>query len=68
MTLYAVMYCETPKMRDIIPDLIFISREKAEQAAKNRSYLNGLEDEIAKYDVIPITVRDWEFEDLQMAE
>lgn len=60
MTLYVVMYCETPKMRDIIPDLVFFNQETAEQAAKNRSYLTGLEDEVAKYSVIPITVQDWE--------
>ena len=58
MTLYAVVYCETPKRKDIIPDLVFFDEEKAQKAAKDRSYLTGLEDEVAKYDVISLTVRD----------
>lgn len=60
MTLYAVVYCETPKMRDIIPDLVFKDKGKAEKAAEERTYLTGLEDEVAKYQVITLTLRDLE--------
>ncbi len=60
MTLYAVVYCETSKMRDIIPDLVFLDQKKAERAAQDRAFLTGLEEEEAKYLVIPLYVRDSE--------
>lgn len=60
MTLYAVVYCETSKMRDIIPDLVFLDQKKAERAAQDRAFLTGLEEEEARYLVIPLSVRDWE--------
>lgn len=60
MTLYAVVYCETSKMRDVIPDLVFLDQKKAERAAQDRAFLTGLEEEEARYLVIPLSVRDWE--------
>lgn len=60
MTLYAVVYCETSKMRDIIPDLVFLDQKKAERAAQDRAFLTGLEEDEARYLVIPLSVRDWE--------
>lgn len=63
MTLYAVVYCGTSKMRDIIPDLVFFDQKKAERAARERASLTGLEDEVGKYDIIPLTVRDGAIED-----
>lgn len=59
MELYAVVYTETMKMRDLIPDLIFLDRSKAERAAEDRKLLTGLEDDTANYIVVPVTVRDW---------
>lgn len=59
MTLYAVVYAETQKMRDIIPDLVFFDRKKAERAAEDRKFLTGLEEETSNYLVIPLTVRDY---------
>lgn len=67
MTLYAVVYCETSKMRDIIPDLVFLDQKNAERAAQDRAFLTGLEEEEAKYLVIPLYVRDSETSDIEVS-
>lgn len=67
MTLYAVVYCETSKMRDIIPDLVFLDQKKAERAAQDRAFLTGLEEEEPKYLVIPLYVRDSETSDIEVS-
>lgn len=55
MTLYAVAFFPESGGYEIIPDLIFSDFHKAENSAKQRAFLTGMdESELDTYYVVPV--------------